>query len=110
MNRFFKAVVIGTAAGILDAIALVLTQSVWQSSLAALLHWMCLGILITYIRLPFTGWFSGILVALMTGVPLAILSTATETGGAGHFIFTSIILGGLLGLIAEKLIVNQLTR
>ncbi|MEF2229884.1 MAG: hypothetical protein V3571_11005 [Pseudodesulfovibrio sp.] len=110
MNRFFKAVVIGTAAGILDAIALVLSQSVWQTSVAALLHWMGLGIIITYVRLPFTGWLSGILLALMTGVPLAILATGTESGGFAHALLASVILGGLLGLIADKLIVNQPPR
>jgi len=110
VNRFFKAVVIGTAAGILDAIALVLSQSVWQASLAALLHWMGMGIVITYVRLPFTGWLSGIILALMTGAPLAILATASETGGAGHFLGSAVLLGGLLGLVADKLIVNQPTR
>ena len=107
MNRFFKAMVIGTAAGILDAIALVLSQSVWQASVAALLHWMGLGVIITYVRLPFTGWLSGMLLALITAVPLALLSTATESGGFGHALLAAVILGGLLGLIADKLIVNQ---
>lgn len=110
MNRFFKALLIGTAAGILDAAALVLSQPVWQVNLAALVHWMGLGIIVTYARLPFTGWFSGILFALLTAVPLAILASTFGAGGFVHPLVSAVVLGGLLGFAAERLILAQPSR
>lgn len=107
MTIFFRALLIGIAAGILDVIPMVFMGASWQGSLATLLHWLTMGILVTYIRLPFTGWLSGMILALMTGIPLAIQASAAESMPVLHLLSSALILGGLLGLIAEKLILNQ---
>lgn len=107
MTIFFRALLIGTAAGILDVIPRVFMDATWQASVSAFLHWLTMGIIITYLRLPLTGWLSGMILALLTGIPLAVLTTATDPGAFVPMILSSLILGGLLGLIAEKLIHNQ---
>lgn len=98
---------IGTAAGILDAIPMVFMGTSWQTSLSAFLHWVAMGIVITYARLPLPGWISGLILAVLTGIPLAILATETDPTAFVPILTSSVILGGLLGLIAEKLITNQ---
>lgn len=107
MNIFFKALLVGTAAGILNAISLVLADAGWQATLAAFLHWLAMGVVITYARLPLPGWLSGILLAVLTGIPVAVLTSQTEPNAFVSILAASVILGGLLGLIAEKLILNQ---
>jgi hypothetical protein len=106
MNIFFKALLVGTAAGILDAISMVFMGASWQATLAAILHWLALGVIITYARLPFSAWFSGILLAVLTGIPMALLIARTGFD-AFFFVTASVVLGGLMGLIVEKLILNQ---
>ena len=107
MNVFIKALLMGTAAGILDVIPMVFVGTSWQASLSAFLHWLAMGVVITYARMPLAGWFSGILLAVLTGIPMAILASETDPTAFVPILISSVVLGGLLGLIAEKLILNQ---
>lgn len=104
MHKLIKALLLGTAAGILDVIPMVFQDLSWQANLSAFLHWLALGVIITYARLPLAGYASGMLIALLTGIPVAVLVTETDPSAALPIIVASIVLGGMLGLMSEKLI------
>jgi len=110
MDIFIKALLLGTAAGIIDVIPLVFQGAGWHLCVAALLRWAGLGILITYARMPFSGWFTGLVVGLLTGAPFALLASESTPPAATSLLLTSLILGGLLGLAADKLITSQPRR
>ena len=104
MNTFLKAVLLGTAAGIIDVIPMVFQGLEWQANASAFLHWLGLAILITYARLPLPGWLSGLIIALLTGIPIAVLVTASDPTAWLPILLSSTILGTLLGFMAERLI------
>jgi len=107
MDKFIKALLLGTAAGIIDVIPMVLQGLSWQANLSALLHWVALGIIITFARLPLSHWLSGMVIAVLTGIPIAVLATETTPMAWFPILVASIVLGSLLGYMSEKLILNQ---
>lgn len=107
MNKLIKALLLGMAAGILDVIPMVFQNLSWQANASVFLHWLALGVIITYAKLPMSGWISGLLLALISGIPIAILMTESDPSSAIPILLSSIILGGLLGFMAEKMITNQ---
>jgi len=107
MNKIIKALLLGTAAGILDVIPMVLQDLSWQANASAFLHWLALGIIITFARLPLAGWLSGMTIALLTGIPVAVLVSATDPSAFIPILISSAVLGSMLGLMSEKLITSQ---
>lgn len=107
MDKLIKSLLLGTAAGIIDVIPMVLQGLSWQANVSALLHWIGLSIIITYARLPFNGWASGIILGLLTGIPIAVLATETVPTAWIPILISSIVLGGLLGFMSERLISHQ---
>ena len=110
MDKLIKSLLLGTAAGILDVIPMVFQNLSWQANVSAFLHWLALGVIITYARLPLSGWLSGLLIATLTGIPIAVLVTETDPSAAIPIMVSSLILGGLLGFMVEKTITNQPKR
>ncbi len=107
MDKFIKALLLGTAAGILDVIPLVFQGLSWEICIATLLHWLGIGLLITYAKLPLSGYVSGAVIALLTGIPFAILVSETAISAVIPILFSSLVLGCVLGFMAERLITDQ---
>lgn len=110
MEKLIKSLLLGTAAGIMDVIPMVLQGMSWQANVSALFHWLSLSLIITYARLPFNGWLSGIVLGLLTGMPIAILATETVPTAWLPILVSSILLGGLLGFMSERLINTPYTK
>ncbi|CCH50575.1 hypothetical protein [Pseudodesulfovibrio piezophilus] len=104
MEKLVKALLLGTAAGIIDVIPMAIQGLSWQTTISTMVHWQALGIIITFARLPMNSWLSGITLALLTGAPLAILTTEHDPTAWIILLLSSIVLGSVLGLMAEKLI------
>ncbi|BDQ35343.1 hypothetical protein [Pseudodesulfovibrio portus] len=104
MHRIFKALLLGLAAGIIDAIPMVFQGLPWEANISALLHWLGLGIIITYARMPLPNWASGSGIALLTGIPIAVLAYPANPTSVFPVIIFSAILGGLLGYTSDRLI------
>ena len=107
MHKLFKALLLGLAAGIIDVVPMIFQGLSWEANVSALLHWLGLGIIITYARMPIANWASGVVIALLTGIPIAILAYPNDPISLFPIIIFSIILGGLLGYTTERLINNQ---
>lgn len=110
MDIFIKALLLGTAAGIIDVIPLVFQGAGWHLCIAALLRWVGLGIIITYARMPLSGWFSGLIIGLLTGIPFTILAAGAAPPATASLLIASPVLGCVLGLAADKLITSQPRR
>jgi len=107
VEKLVKALLLGTAAGILDVIPMLLQGLSWQANLSAFLHWLALGVIITFAKFPFAGWLSGLIIGTLTGIPIAVLTTATDATAWLPILASSVILGTTLGFMSEKLIQNQ---
>ena len=79
----------------------------WEANVSALLHWLGLGIIITFARMPLPCWASGMVIALLTGIPIAVLAYPGDPASVLPIILFSVILGGLLGYTSDRLINRQ---
>lgn len=108
MHKVFKALLLGLAAGIIDVIPMVFQGLSWTANVSALLHWLGLGIIITFARMPLlSSWLSGAAIALLTGIPIAVLAFPADPVSVIPIILFSIFLGGVLGYTSDRLINRQ---
>lgn len=107
MPKLCKILLLGLAAGILNAIPMALMAFHWQGVTAILLHWLGLGIVIAYARMPLESWATGMLIAVLTSLPLGILLHPGDTPGVLQVLGIALVLGGLLGYATERLVQEQ---
>lgn len=107
MHKLYKILLLGLAAGILNAIPQVFLSAAWQPVTATLLHWLGLSVVIAYARMPLESWATGMLIALLTTLPLDILLYPDSVGGVLQALGIALVLGGLLGFTAERLVQDQ---
>lgn len=106
MEKLFKALLLGSAAGIINAIPMVFNNAGLRITVAAFFYWLAMGVIITYVKAPLSGWLSGMLLAVVTAMPMIILSSTTDLTAWIPLLLGAIILGSVLGLAAEKLILD----
>ncbi|MEZ7198716.1 hypothetical protein [Pseudodesulfovibrio karagichevae] len=107
MPKLFKILLLGLAAGILNAIPMVFLSAEWQPVVATLLYWLGLSIVIAYARMPLESWATGMLIAVLTSLPMGILLHPGSALGVLQVLGIALVLGGLLGYTAERLVAEQ---
>lgn len=107
MHKIIKALLLGLAAGILDVIPMIFQGVSWEAAVAVLLHWLGLGVIITFARMPLANWASGSTIALLTGIPVAVLAYPKAPVTLASAILFATALGGMLGYIADRLVNKQ---
>ena len=107
MEKLFKSLLLGTAAGMVAAIPMFLLGLPLPALLAGVMHWIGLGVVVAHTRLPLTGWLSGVLISLLLGLPFAMLATGAAPLDMLALLPLFAALGGLLGFGAERLIMRQ---
>jgi|GEM_PF-1608696 len=107
MHKLYKILLLGLAAGILNAIPMVFLSSAWQPVAATLLHWLALSIVIAYVRMPLESWATGMLIAVLTSLPMGILLHPDSISGVLQVLGFALVLGGLLGFTADRLVQTQ---
>ena len=99
MNRITLGLVSGIAFGLLDAV-LMLPMSFPDKRAAitaAFLDRFAIGFLICVVDLPWPGWLTGLVVALLISLPSAIVTKAYVP-----ILATGAIGGAIIGLIRAK--------
>ncbi|MGE5454846.1 MAG: hypothetical protein ACM3O9_06585, partial [Methylocystaceae bacterium] len=71
MRRFWIAVGLGMAAGVIDVAPMLVMNTDVFACISAFLHWVFLGIVIVYIDWPIMGWLKGLIIAWLAALPVA---------------------------------------
>ena len=103
MNPIVVGILLGIVAGIIDVIPMILKKLSWDANLSAFAMWVIVGFFIAAIDLNINPILEGILIALLTLVPCAILIGWKEPKSLIPILSMTIILGGLLGFAISKL-------
>ncbi len=104
MNQFVIAIAAGAAAGILDCIPMLIKKLDPLFILSAFCMWLVSGILVYKAVIFPIPWLNGICLAVMILLPLSFLIFRLDKRALPQIIVTTIILGGLLGMIEGLLI------
>jgi hypothetical protein len=103
MQKLFIALSIGLAAGILDIIPMLLKKAPINVWIVPFVHWVVLGVLIAYIKMPFPAWATGSIVAILTVLPTLITYSQTKPQSVLPIAAISLVLGAIVGIATQRL-------
>ena len=103
MNPIAIGILLGILAGIIDVIPMIIKKLTWDANLSAFAMWIVVGFFIAAINLNIHPILEGIIIALLTLLPCAILIGWKEPKSLIPIITMTIILGAILGFTITKL-------
>ncbi len=99
MMDILLAIGIGIAAGIIDIIPMVLQKLDKYATVSAFVHWVVLGVVITYVQIGgLEGWLKGLVIAVLLTLPILIIVAKDDKKSILPILIMTIILGSLVGL------------
>lgn len=102
MKRIFYSLLIGAFAGIIDVIPMIIQKLDWYSNISAFMFWVIMGLIIAHISLPIKNWLKGLIVSLLSAIPIMILVFANDPKSVIPMLASSVILGSLVGITTGK--------
>ncbi|MFA5148224.1 MAG: hypothetical protein WC491_03755 [Candidatus Omnitrophota bacterium] len=98
MSKLLISLLIGVIAGIIDVTPMIIQKLDKHENISAFIHWVVLGIIISYIQIPIAPYLKGIIVAVLTALPVIILVLKEDKNAAIPILMMSIILGAGVGI------------
>jgi len=107
MRKEVVGLLYGMAAGIIDVIPMIIQKLTWDANLAAFLHWIIVGFLISITTLKLHSALKGLVISYCVLLPTAMLIAWKEPMSLIPIFFTTLILGSILGWAIDKTIIKQ---
>ena len=102
MKNKLLGVGLGTIAGIIDVIPMIIQKLTWDANLSAFSMWVIVGLIISSIDFKINSILKGILISFMILLPSAILIAWKEPFSMIPISIMTLILGGGLGYFIDK--------
>lgn len=102
MSKLLISLIIGVIAGIIDVIPMIIQKIDKYANISAFIHWVILGILISYIKIPFAPWLKGLIIAELSALPIVILAAKEDIKNIIPILIMSAILGIFVGITTAK--------
>jgi hypothetical protein len=103
MKKILIGVIVGICAGIVDVVPMMIQKLSWDANISAFSAWVIIGFLIATSDLKITGIAKGLLISFLIIIPVLIIIGWKDPVVLSPVIFMTTILGGLSGLVIEKL-------
>ena len=104
MNDFLIATIIGLVAGLIDIIPMIIQKLNKRDTISAFVHYFALGFIIPFVNWGIVPWLSGIVIAIMTSIPIMIIVYPRDKKAIIPMIVFSLILGAGIGIAGAKFI------
>ena len=104
MNNIVIALLIGLVAGLIDTIPMVIQKLDKRDTLFAFLHYLALGLIIPFVNWGIAPWLTGIIIAVLTSVPIMIIVYPRDKKAIVPMLVFSLILGAGIGIAGAKFI------
>ncbi len=102
MNKKVKGILLGTAAGIIDVIPMIIMKLTWDANISAFVMWVIVGFFLATLEIKINGIIKGILVSYLVLLPSAILIGWNDPKSLIPIFIMTTILGSLLGFFISK--------
>ena len=100
--KLLIALGIGAAAGLVDVAPMVMRRVDRFSMASAFLHWLVVGVMVTYVRADVPAWLKGLLVSVALALPVIVGRLGQHPESAGGILLMSVVLGVLVGVVAAR--------
>lgn len=104
MPRIYRALLLGTLAGILDVIPMIGQGLNWYANTSAFIQWIVMGVIITHIEIGLKSWLKGLVVAELCAIPIMIIVSMNGLSAVIPIIVATAILGSCIGYFGDKYI------
>ena len=104
MNDFLIAIIIGIVAGIIDITPMIIMKLDKTANISAFIHYFVLGLIIPFVDWGIPSWVTGIIIALLTAIPIMIIVFPKDKKAIVPMILFSVLLGAGIGLAGAKFI------
>ncbi|MBI5042579.1 MAG: hypothetical protein HZC10_01835 [Nitrospirae bacterium] len=102
MSKLSISLIIGIIAGVIDIAPMIIQKLDKYACISAFVHWVILGIVISYIEMPLSPWLKGIIISLLSALPIVILVSKEDPKSIIPIFAMSIILGAGVGIATAK--------
>jgi len=102
MSRLLISILIGMIAGVIDVVPMLVQKLSKHACLSAFVHWIVLGVVISYVQLTMPGWAKGIVMAALAGLPVAILVSEKDPKSIVPILIMSVVLGAAVGFATAR--------
>ena len=103
MDRFTLSLCVGAVAGALVAIPMIAPKASLRHAFAAFCAYLFAGVIVFYSDLPYLPWWAdGMGVALMIGIPMAIVGSGKESRPL-PMLLNALLVGFLIGIAKHYL-------
>jgi hypothetical protein len=103
MKKILLSILIGMLAGGIAIIPIIIKKYDPETTLTAFLHVTTIGILIPYINMHVRSWFKGLLIMVLTTIPLFVIVSHKNYEMMIPVILLTAVLGLLIGMISGRL-------
>ncbi|HGY54453.1 MAG TPA: hypothetical protein ENK44_02000, partial [Caldithrix abyssi] len=93
---------IGTLAGIIDVIPMIVKKLDIYANISAFVHWVVLGIIISYVQMPVAPWFKGLIIAELSALPIIIIVAKEDKKSILPIVIMSAVLGIGVGILTGE--------
>lgn len=93
---------LGTVAGIIDVIPMIIQNLTWDANISAFLMWVVIGFILSITELKMNSILKGVLISYLVLLPAAILIGWKEPVSLVPIIIMTTILGGALGFAIQR--------
>jgi hypothetical protein len=104
MNDFLTAIIIGLVAGLIDVTPMIIMKLDKKANISAFIHYFVLGLIIPFVSWGIEPWIKGIVIALLTAIPIMIIVYPKDKKAIIPMIIFSLILGAGIGIAGAKFI------
>ncbi len=104
MNDILIAIIIGLVAGLIDVIPMLIQKIDKRDCISAFVHYFALGLIIPFVNWDLPPWIKGIIIALLTALPIMIIVYPKDKKAIIPMVLFSFIIGAGIGLVGAKFI------
>jgi hypothetical protein len=102
MSRLFISLLIGLVAGVIDVAPMIVLKIGRRDCISAFVHWIVVSVLIAYVQMPVASWLKGIVVAVLSCLPVVISVSEKDPKSIVPILIMSVVLGAAVGFATFK--------
>jgi hydrogenase/urease accessory protein HupE len=102
MPKLAVALFIGVIAGLIDVIPMALGRADRYAMASAFTHWVAVGVLVSYVQAPVPHWLKGLLVSVLSTIPVLVAMMKDKPKSVVPILGMSIVLGALVGVVSGR--------
>ena len=104
MSEILIALLIGTVAGIIDVIPMIIQKMDKYANLSAFFHWVVLGLIIPFVSWDIAPWLKGLIIAEISAVPILFIVAPKDKKAIMPITIMSAILGVIVAISGKAFI------